>query len=215
MKKSIFFCLLLAIAGIMATGCSGCQSGKKGQPKEQETYHDYDGVVQNFTAGVSHIQALHRQTMNRLVGGNAFEWRNSKVVFNDEITDENIDDLHITDVNDVFCYVNGEGPWVQYVNSNVKEGVQIPWPVSDIWIEDGSMNNAEIKLSAEDALELLKEWNGVLPKGVKSISLRLPVGPKGCNAQWVLGSISDPLFIDAVTGEITDWCPAFPKPEKK
>lgn len=209
MKKSLILCLLLAIVSIMATGCSGCQSGKKEQPKESVNYHDYDGVVQDFTAGVSHIQALHRQTVHQVLGVEKYEWRNSKVIFSDEITYENINDLHITDVNDVFFYVNEQGPWVQYVNSNVKYGLQIQWPIRDIWIEDKSLNNADIKINAEDALKRLKEWNGVIPKGAKSISLRLPVGPKDCNAQWVLGSISDPLFIDAVTGDISNQNPAF------
>lgn len=42
--------------------------------------------------------------------------------------------------------------------------------------------------------------------------LRLPIGPRRCNAQWVIGGIGEVIFIDAVTGEITDWCPAFPIP---
>jgi hypothetical protein len=55
----------------------------------------------------------------------------------------------------------------------------------------------------------LKEWNGVLPKDCDFIILRLPVGPKDCNPQWVFGDIGDVLFIDAITGEIRDYDPAF------
>ena len=46
------------------------------------------------------------------------------------------------------------------------------------------------------------------------MSLRLPVGPVACNAQWVIGDVYDVIFVDAVTGEISDVNPAF-KPDNK
>jgi len=211
MKKSLFLSLLLAIVSIMATGCSSCQSENK---KQEIAYHDYDGIVQDFTAGVSHIQALHRQTMYQLAQQgkpvNGYQWRNSRVIFNDTLTFDNIDDLHITDINDVFYYWDKDkGPQVQYINVNVKRGTQIPWPINDVWIEDDDLSDQPIKLSAEEAILKLKEWNGVLPKDCNFIILRLPVGSKDCNPQWTFGDIDDVLFIDAVTGEIRDSNPAF------
>ena len=199
----------------MATGCTSCQSENKKQdaPKEQVAVgYDYDGVVQDFTAGVAHIQALHRLTMFKLANGETYEWRNSQVYFNDTIRKDNIDDLHITDIIDVFFYWNASGPWVQYINTNVTKGTIIPKPIQDVWIEDDELDNCEIKLSAEDALQRLKEWNGEIPSNYKCMVLRRPVGVRNCNAQWVLGTFGNPLFIDAVTGDITDWCPAFPIP---
>lgn len=212
MKKNFIFGLLLAIAGIMTTGCSSCQSEN---PKQESLYHDYDGVVQDFTAGTAHINALHRQTMASLTGGKEYQWRNSRVILNDTVTMENIDDLHVVAVNDVFFYWDSQkGPMVQYINSHVKYGVQIPYPINDVWIEDADMSDKPIKLSAEEALMRLKEWNGILPKDCDFIILRLPVGPNDCNVQWVFGDVYDVLFIDAVTGEIRDYDPAF-NPNKK
>ena len=199
--------LLLAVTGLMISSCKGCK-GDTPKNDGQEAYHDYDGVVEDFTAGTAQIQALHRQTMYNLAGGVKYEWRNSRVILNDVITMENIDELHVTDVNDVFCYWNERGPWVQYVNSNVKYGVQIPWPINDVWIEDSDLSNLQIQLSAEDALQRLKEWNGIIPPAT-FLTLRCPVGPKDCNAQWVIGNVYDVIFIDAVTGEINDSNPAF------
>lgn len=199
--------LLLAVTGLMISSCKGCK-GDTPKNDGQEAYHDYDGVVEDFTAGTAQIQALHRQTMYNLAGGVKYEWRNSRVIFNDVITMENIDELHVTDVNDVFCYWNERGPWVQYINSHVKNGVQIPWPINDVWIEDSDLSNLQIQLSAEDALLRLKEWNGIIPPAT-FLTLRCPVGPKDCNAQWVIGNVNDVIFIDAVTGEINDSNPAF------
>ena len=214
MKKKIFlsFVLLMTIVSVGLCSCNGCKKSEKQDTQPVSLYHDYDGVVQDFTAGTAHIQALHRQQMSQLVEGGKYQWRNSRVVFNDAVTMENIDDLHVTDINDVFCYWNKQGPWVQYINSNVKEGLQIPWPINDVWIEDANLSDKPVKLSAEQALQRLKEWNGVLPKDCNFITLRLPVGPNGCNPQWVFGDAYNVLFIDAVTGEVKDSNPAFDKP---
>lgn len=220
----LFLSLVLTIVGAMAmSGCNSCAKSEKQDIKPVSFFHDYDGVVQDFTAGVGHIQALHRQTMYGLIQhlqdeghtislNGKYQWRNSRVILNDTVTMENIDDLHIVAVNDVFFYWDSvKGPMVQYINSHVKYGVQIPYPINDVWIEDADMSEQPIKLSAEQALMRLKEWNGILPKDCNFLTLRYPVGPKDCNVQWVFGDVYDVLFIDAVTGEIRDYDPAFPR----
>lgn len=204
--------VLTMVCAVAVSSCKGCAKSEKQDVQPVSLYHDYDGVVQDFTAGTAHIQAMHRQTIYQLVEGGEYEWRNSRVVFNEAVTYENIDHLHVTDVNDVFCYWNEQGPWVQMINSNVKKGLQIAWPIQDVWIEDDNLSDQPIKLSCEDALQRLKEWNGVLPKDCNFITLRLPVGPKECNPQWTFGDTYDVLFIDAVTGEVKDSNPAFGKP---
>lgn len=208
--RKLVFCLTLAIVGLMATGCNSCKSENKQESEKVAVKADYDGVVQDFTAGVANIVSLHRQTMFTLVDGCEYEWRNLQVVFSDKITEESLDDLKVVDVTDVFYYWN-EGPWVQYITSNVEKGTLIPDRIPDVWIEDGDMIESEIKLWPDDVIQKLKEWNGVVPPASTMI-LRLPIGPRRCNAQWVIGGIGEVIFIDAVTGEITDWCPAFPIP---
>lgn len=215
MKKILFLMLALVTLGMTVgvVACAGCSKGET--PKIDDpvvVYHDYDGVVQDFTAGVANIQALHRQTMYSLAGGKEYQWRNSRVILNDTVTAENIDDLHVVAVNDVFFYWDSQkGPMVQYINSHVKYGVQIPYPINDVWIEDADMSDQPIKISAEQALSRLKEYNGILPKDCNFLTLRYPVGPKDCNPQWTFGDVDDVLFIDAVTGEIRDYDPAFPR----
>lgn len=218
--------LTVGMAFASCSGCKGNSSEQANAPEEQSVepvtpWHDYDGVVQDFTAGTAHIQALHRQTMygiiqhlqdegRTIVPDGKYQWRNSLVILNDTVTAENIDDLHVVNVRDVFFYWdNQRGPQIQYITDHVNDGTQIPYPITDVWIEDKDMSDAPIKLSAEDALLRLKEWNGVLPNDCDFIILRLPVGPKDCNPQWTFGDTRDVLFIDAVTGEVRDYDPAF------
>ena len=208
--------LLLAIVSIMVTGCSSCQSENQ---KQESLYHDYDGVVQDFTAGVSHIQALHKQKMYNIIKSlkdegheialDNYQWRNSLVILNDTVTMENIDDLHVVSIRDVFYYWDNEkGPQTQFITDHVKFGTQIPYPINDVWIEDDDLSEATIKISAEQALLRLKEVNCPIPPAI-SMSLRLPVGPVACNPQWVVGDVYNVVFIDAVTGEVSNWNPAF------
>jgi len=222
MKTKFLLGFLLAFMCLLGfSSCNSCNGKTAKIDDPVVTYHDYDGVVQDFTATTAHIQALHRQTMfsivqnlqsegHMIVPEGQYQWRNSLVILNDTVTAENIDDLHIVSIRDVFFYWdNQRGPQVQYITDHVKYGTQIPWPINDVWIEDRDMSNAQVKLSAEEALTRLKEWNGILPKDCNFIILRLPVGPKDCNPQWTFGDVGDVLFIDAVTGEIRDYDPAF------
>ena len=68
--KKLIFCLMLAVVGLMATGCSSCQSENSKQGTEKALVQaDYDGVAMDFNDGVDHIVALHRQSMFSLIGG--------------------------------------------------------------------------------------------------------------------------------------------------
>lgn len=198
MKKSIFLLGLLVLALIGLTSCESCKSNK--------ITDDYNGVTQNFTAGVDKIQNLHRQTMYTQVC-KEYEWRNSNVIFSDSIKTDNLDSLHIVDVTDVFQWWDN-GPKITFISTNIEKGTLIAPPITDVWIEDGDLSEKQLKLSAEDVLKRLAEWNGVIPPAT-SMSLRYPVGPCECNAQWVIGDVYDVIFIDAVTGEISNWNPAF------
>lgn len=71
-----------------------------------------------------------------------------------------------------------------------------------------SCKGCEGDTSKEYGQEMYHDYNGVLPKS-NFITLRRPVGPTECNPRWTFGDEYDVLFIDAVTGEITDNNPAF------
>ena len=78
------------------------------------------------------------------------------------------------------------------------------------WVEDFPLNDAEIKLTYQQAFEKINEVN--LPKPhSKNCVLRKPIGPVSCNAQYVFGNVHAQLWVDAVTGEVKESNPAFPE----
>jgi hypothetical protein len=81
------------------------------------------------------------------------------------------------------------------------------------WIEDFPLNSEEIKLTFEDAYNRLMEANCPKPHSRQCI-LRDPIGPIEVNPQYIFGNISGPIyFVDAVTGAVLNYNPAFPTEE--
>jgi hypothetical protein len=213
MKKFLLFGFLLAIVSIMATGCKSCTKSENKQDAQNEQVltggYDYDGVLPDMTGGVAHIQALHRQTMFTLYGGEDYAWYETRVLFNDSLKYETLAEVKVTDVTDIFQAFD---PFrCQFISTNVEKGTIIPPAIPDVWVEDCDMSKLEIKLSVEEVLQRLQMWDGIIPPAI-GMTLRCPLGPRRCNAQWVIGNIVDVIFVDAVTGDITNWCPAFPIP---
>ena len=208
MKKNIFLCLLLAIACMVGmSSCNGCSKSDKNAPnKEHVTVFtaDYDGVLPDLSDGAEHIIALHRQTMNEITGGKPYAWYEAKFTLADTLKQETLLDATVVEVTDVFQTVN---PTLCYfLTTNAVKGTLIPAPTPGLWIEDFDLSDCEVKLTIKDALARLAEVNMPIPD-VTSVVLRKPVGPKPCNAQYVAGTAVRAVWVDAVTGNVTDMCP--------
>lgn len=210
MKKWHLFCLVLAIACMTAmSSCNGCSGNAPGKEQVTNKFQtDYDGVVPDMSDGASHVIALHRQTMFSLADGKGFAWYQTKFTFADSLDLNTLGDAVLKEVTSTFQTFS---PDLSYtITTNAVKGTLIPAPTPGLWIEDFDLGNTDIKLGILDVIERLTAWNGVLPPAV-SITLRKPVGPKPCNAQYVIGNPYQVIFVDAVTGDIADWNPAFPR----
>ena len=85
-----------------------------------------------------------------------------------------------------------------------------PEPIDGFVLDDQPLNDEEIVLTFSQALERLYEAN--LPKpNSTNVVLRKTLGPKpGVNAQYIFGNSDGQLvFVDAVTGDVTDKDPAY------
>ena len=76
------------------------------------------------------------------------------------------------------------------------------------WVEDFPMNEEQIKVTFAQAFEKLNQVNYPKPHS-KQCVLRKQVGPKACNPQYIFGNAHAQLYVDAVTGEVSNTNPAY------
>ena len=99
-----------------------------------------------------------------------------------------------------FVYDFVHEPDVVEVDPNVIEGFVL---------DDKPLNDEEIVLTFDEALQRLFEANLPKPHSTKVV-LRKELGPKAVvNAQYIFGNTEAQVFVDAVTGDVTDVNPAF------
>lgn len=81
------------------------------------------------------------------------------------------------------------------------------------WTEDLALDDAEITLTYKQAYERMMQADIIKPHS-KYCVLRKPLGPYMCNPQYIFGNANNLLiFVDAVTGEVSDKNPAFNRRE--
>ena len=195
MKKTIFLCLLLAIVSIMATGCSSCQSDNK---KQGTTIKPTVSIVVENTISTDKEYMFVNY-------GKEYAWYETCVLLKDYLDAEACNGS-ISGVSNVFQGITNGDPNV-VLFAHIPDSTQIDVR-HGFWVEDFPMNNDIIKLTYKQAFEKIMATNSPKPHS-KQCVLRKPIGPKPCNPQWIFGNIHQQLWVDAVTGEVTDSNPAF------
>ena len=77
------------------------------------------------------------------------------------------------------------------------------------WVLDDPLNEEDVKVTLTQAIEMVRAANYPKPHS-RHVVLRKEVGPNpNANAQYVFGNSQAQLYVDAVTGEVTDKNPAF------
>ena len=80
--------------------------------------------------------------------------------------------------------------------------------IHGFWVEDEPLNEVAIVVTFKEAFEKVMEVN--LPKPhSRQVVLRKEVGPVDANPQWIFGNSRAQLYVDAVTGEVSEDNPAF------
>lgn len=82
-------------------------------------------------------------------------------------------------------------------------------PIEAFILDDKPLNDEPIVLTFGEALERLFEANLPKPHSTKVV-LRKVLGPKaGVNAHYIFGNTEEQVFVDAVTGDVTDVNPFY------
>lgn len=169
--------------------------------KVDETLASENGV------NVEQAISLDRETMFANYGGE-YKWFETCIVlrdFMDEATEP-----FVTDVANIFQVnaKNSDGGYDTEVFSyrHTITGSDVI-TVDGWWIGDIDMCADGTAISFADAYARLQAANFVKPHSRKC-TLRKAVGPTPCNPQFIFGNTQTHLFVDAITGDVTDVDPS-------
>lgn len=200
MKKIISFIMVMVLAlTVVSCQCSGNKDKEQFvEPVEQ--------VIDSMY--VEHTIATDRQAMFAKGVDNDYRWfeTNIRLV---NFLDEEYDGIE--EVVNVFQTVESRDAQsfdtVVYKFQHTAEGT-VEGSTHGFWIEDYPLNDEEIKVTFEQALEKVNAVNLPKPHSRYAV-LRKQVGPVAANAQWIFGNVRAQLYVDAVTGEVSEENPAF------
>lgn len=200
MMKKIILCLMLAISFVLAS-CSGCTE----QPEFNENSNDtvFESLI------VENVISTSREGMF-LNYGEDYRWFETCIAMKDYMDSET--DGSVEAVTSVFQVVTEKESGfdthvimtIQTLDTNtveIKHG---------FWVEDFPLNDEFIKLTFEEAFSRAIEANYPKPHS-KHCVLRCEVGPVSANAQYIFGNSRGQIYVDAITGEVSDKNPVFPE----
>ena len=134
-----------------------------------------------------------------------YVWYETQVVYKHYL-DTDSTSTEIENLENVFQFLKDGDPRVvisEYTTTTHDVAVK-----NSFWIEDFPIDS--VKLTFNEAYEQLMKTNYPKPHS-RNVVLRKPIGALPCNAQYIFGNIDDVLFVDAITGEVTNFNPAFSK----
>lgn len=221
MKKSLIWCLLLAIVSIMATGCSSCQSANTKQevtgiqPVEdaEKTLAIAKCVLGEFhvvpAVGTGklvteRVIAADREWMWLNVGDD-YEWFETQIELEKSLVDST-QTGEIKQIKNVFQKVEPVGKgfnvtvWQVYTN---KYGTVYKYD-NTFWIEDLQLNETPVPLTFQQSYERLMQANIAKPD-TRFCVLRKPVGPNpDQHPIYIYGNArTGTVAVDAITGHVS------------
>lgn len=197
MKKYLFISLLFAfVLGFVS--CSKCsQENLNGEntPKAEL-------VVENLVS-------MDKQDMFTNYSQD-YRWFETCIVLN-QFLDEECDGS-IAGVSNIFQAIEEKekGTDVFVVMFTHTPDTSAIETVHSFWVEDMPMNDEVIKLTFKEAFDRVMAVNSPKPHS-KHVVLRKELGPVNTNPQYIFGNNQAQLYVDAVTGEVTDKNPVFPQ----
>lgn len=189
---------LIIALGIMTLCLSSCKNDKQ-------------QVATAVDLNVEKVTVTDKEYMFVNHGGD-YRWFESCILLKNYLDEEN--DGAISEISNVFQVVKEFGKSADvFVVFATHTPDSTSYEVKDgFWVEDYNMSNEEIKISFKEAYDKIMAVNYPKPHS-KHCVLRKQVGPVECNPQYIFGNQTAQLYVDAVTGDVTDKNPAFPDAE--
>lgn len=201
MKKLLLFALLCA----MFMGVTSCNSCKKNETNV-EAKVDTTLVVEN-------IISTDREAMT-LQYDSAYRWYETCITVKDFFDSDSVGEPVVMGVSNIFQYVVDQDSTcadIQVVLFTHVKDTCVVEARPGFWVGDMILNNEEIKLTFAEAYNKMMQANCVKPHSRQCV-LRKELGPTlGVNPQYIFGNVQRQVYVDAVTGNVTDKNPVFPK----
>lgn len=201
MKK---FIILLSILACF-TSCKCTNEAPKEDPIDEPDVEVVDSLALGI---VEQAQGLDRQAMFIRYGEN-FKWFETGVQLRDFLDEEN--DGTIDMIVNIFQVAEQResGNFDTYVLKFQHFGEEcVEDSIHGFWLDDFPLNEEDLKITFNEAYEKVMAVN--LPKPhTRQVVLRKELGPKPCNPQWIFGNLKSQIYVDAVTGEVRDYNPAY------
>ena len=219
MKKTIM--MMMAVMFSLIIGFSSCNSCGKPQvaPADSTEVVDsaaidsaavVDSTINEAALVVENIVSTDRQSMYLNYGGD-YRWFETCILMKDFLDSEDCDGT-IAGISNVFQVVREEGKTadvhvILYAHTPDTTSVEVK---KGFWVEDMPMNNEAIKVTFKQAYDKMMQANCPKPHS-KHCVLRKQVGPVEANPQYIFGNSQAQVYVDAVTGEVRGYNPAFPE----
>ena len=201
MKKSFILAFLMGLV-MSFMSCTGCSFSK-------EDIKLQDSAV--AVLDVEHSIAMDRQAMY-VNYKDDYRWFETEILlpeFMDSDNATNSPEMVVNILQSIVEKGNGADVWVHKFQ-HLKDGTVLHDSIQGFWIENYALNDEVIKLKYTEAWDRMMQTNSPKPHS-KYITLRNPIGPIAVNTQWIFGNIREQLWVDAVTGDVKNSNPAFPK----
>jgi len=202
MRKFLIMFFAVLLMGALCVSCESCQGNKKAQPAPV-------GEEAVAELNVDNLIAMDKQEMYINYGGD-YRWFETCILLENYLDEEN--DGAIAGVSNVFQVVTEyEGGKTFDVNVVLYSHTKTAYDkeVKDaFWVGDYPMNDEVVKIDYKKAYDLVMAVNMPKPHS-KHVVLRKEIGPVEANPQYIFGNQYAQIYVDAVTGEVSDTNPAF------
>lgn len=198
--KKFFIFSIFAICASTFIACSSCKNEKKNVNND---------TVQT-TMVVENIISTDREDMFNNVSKD-YRWFETCIHLNNYLDEEN--DGSIDEIVNTFQVVIDYGKSADvkvYRYKHLFNEEVVKDSISDFVLGDEPLEKQKITVTFKRAFDNLMATN--LPKPhSRYCVLRKEAGWLECNPQYIFGNTQAQVYVDAVTGEVRDYNPAFPK----
>lgn len=200
--KKLLLCALVCAMFIGVTSCNSCKKNETNVEAKVDT-----------TLVVENIISTDREAMT-LQYDSAYRWYETCITVKDFFDSDSVGEPVVMGVSNIFQYVVEQDSTcadIQVVLFTHVKDTCVVEARPGFWVGDMILNNEEIKLTFVDAYNKMMQANCVKPHSRQCV-LRKELGPTlGVNPQYIFGNIQRQVYVDAVTGNVTDKNPVFPK----